>query len=240
MEIFSTFGFYILKSKSLIIVLFSTFVALFCLFGCQPEQKKTEISAQEGSIEFETKAIDSRHPLAGLAPSSVLLKYKKNKFVIEMSTMGLFNTSIIGDLKAKEIAQTVKFMNIKQACIETEADIKKENDEYKLNIVETTDTKMIAGFKCYRLKVNRVDSPNVVFDAYYTKDLDLPLNCNELTPYGSVKGVLLDYRLKKLGLEMHFLAKSVKHEAIPDNAFDIPAYMKIVSKEEMQKFFSDL
>ncbi len=42
---------------------------------------------------------------------------------------------------------------------------------------------------------------------------------------------------KKMGLEMHFLAKTVKHNEIPATTFDIPASLKIVSKEEMQKLF---
>ena len=43
-----------------------------------------------------------------------------------------------------------------------------------------------------------------------------------------------------MGLEMHFIAKSIKKVEIPDNTFEIPASMKIVSKEEMAKFFANL
>lgn len=231
-----------MKFSNRIVVFFLAFVASFGLSGCKTNDSSKDAGSdlQEGLIEFETKAVDDRHPLAGLAPSSVILKYKKEKFALEMSTMGMFNTSIIGNLQTKKLAQTIKFMEIKQACIEDEKDIKTENDLYKLNIVETTETKIIAGYKCYKLNVNRVDSPEIKFDAYYTKDIKLPENCNALTPYASVKGVLLDYRLKKMGLEMHFVAKKVKFQEIPDNTFEIPAYMKIVSKEEMHAFFAGL
>jgi hypothetical protein len=216
------------------------FVVVFLQFGCKTDQsnKSDAPVSQEGTIEYETSAIDPQHPLASLAPNSVLLKYKQQRFALEMSIMGIFNTRIIGDLKAKEIAQTVKFIDIKQVCFETEDEIKKENDKYKLHFEETGETRQIAGYKCFKVKVNRVDSPQIKFDAYYTKDLDLPPNCNDLTPYAPIKGVFLDYRLKKMGLELRFLAKSVKHEAIPDNTFEIPSYMKVVSKEEMQKVFT--
>jgi hypothetical protein len=229
-----------LKLKLSIVVIFSALVVVFSQFGCKSEDsdKAKGVPPQEGFIEYETSAIDQQHPLASLAPNSVVLKYKKQKFVLEMSIMGIFNTKIIGDLKAKEIAQTVKFIDIKQVAFETEEEIKKENDAYKLNFEETGETKKIAGYKCYRLKVNRVDSPEIRFDAYYTKDLDFPPNCNDLTPYAAIKGVFLDYRLKKMGLELRFLAKTVKREAIPDNAFDVPSYMKVVSKEEMKKVFT--
>jgi hypothetical protein len=74
---------------------------------------------------------------------------------------------------------------------------------------------------------------------WYTKALGME-DCNALTPYAPLKGVLMDYRIKKMGLEMHFMAKSFKSTEIADNTFEIPASMKIVSKEEMAKFFAKL
>lgn len=194
---------------------------------------------EEGIIEFETKAVDETHPLYGFAPNSATLKFKENKFMIEMSTMGMFNTSIIGDSKEKTLAQTVKFMNIKQACIEHEADLIEDNKEFELKIEETGETKDIIGLKAYKVKVSKIKEPDVKFDVWYTKELGMK-DCNALTPYAQVKGVLLDYRIKKMGMEMHFLAKSYKHIEIIDKEFDIPASMKIVSKEKMMEFFNGL
>jgi hypothetical protein len=157
-----------------------------------------------------------------------------------MSTLGMFYTSIIGDTKAKTMAQTIKFMDIRQACVENEKDIAEDNKDYELKIEEQKQTKRIAGLKCHKLKVTLVSNPAVTFDAWYTKELGME-NCNALTPYKSVKGVLLDYRAKKMGMEMHFLAKSVqKNVEVPDQTFEIPASLKIVSKAELRKIFDDL
>jgi hypothetical protein len=194
---------------------------------------------EEGIIEFQTKALDASHPLYGFAPDAATLKFKGDKFVIEMSTMGMFNMSIIGDNKTKTMAQTVKFMNIKQAAIEKQKDLEEENRDYALKLEETDETKKIVGLKCYKVKVTKVHDPSVTFDVWYTRELGME-NCNELTPYAPIKGVLMDYRIKKFGMEMHFLAKSYKNVAVSDHTFDIPASMKIVSTEEMQKFFEDL
>lgn len=193
----------------------------------------------EGLIDFDTKGVDPNHPLYGFAPTSAVFKFKQDKYVIEMSVMGMFNTSVILDSKAKTIAQTVKFLDIKQACIEHEKDLAAENAEYALKIEETSDTKTIAGLKCHKARVTKVKEPNVKFDVWYTKELGME-DINALTPYAQIKGVLLDYRIKKLDMELHFLAKSYKNVQIPDNAFDIPAAMKIVSKEEMEKFIKNL
>lgn len=194
---------------------------------------------EEGVIEFATRAMDPSHPLYGFAPDAATLRFKKDRFSIEMSTMGMFNYAIIGDNRAHTLAQTVKFMNIRQACVERGKEIDDDNREYALKIEETGETKEIIGLKCYKLKVTKINEPDVTFDAWYTKELGME-DCNKLTPYAKVKGILLDYRIKKMGIEMHFLARSYKPVSVPDQTFKIPATMKIISKQEMEQFFAEL
>ena len=156
-----------------------------------------------------------------------------------MSTMGMFNTMFICDLNTKTLTQMVKFLDIKQAHIETEKDILAENADYKLKVEETKETKMIAGYKCYKVKVTMANDPKVVFEAWYTKEMNL-VHVNDLSPYNGIKGMLMQYRLKKMGLELQFTARNVKKADIPDNTFEVPAYFKIVGKEEIQKIFNGL
>ena len=52
--------------------------------------------------------------------------------------------------------------------------------------------------------------------------------------------MLMQYRLKKLGLEMCFTATSVKKEEIKDDAFEVPTFYKIVNRQEMEKLFDDI
>ena len=205
-------------------------------FSCSTGNDKV---IDEGIIEYDSKVVDENHPLAGLAPSSATLKFKKDKFVIEMSTMGMFNTMFICDLTTKTLTQMVKFMDVKQACIEDENAIRKENESYKIKFEETGETKVIAGYKCNKIKVTMVNDPKIIFDAYYTKDMGME-KVNSLSPYAGVKGMLMQYRLRKMGMEMQFTAKSVKKADISDNSFEVPAYFKIVSQDEMKKFFDGL
>jgi len=216
---------------------FLAIILLFVFASCEDAFRKSK--DEEGIIEFDTKGVDVNHPLYGFAPNSATFKFKKKKFAIEMSVMGLFNMTILGDNQAKTMSQSVKFMNVKQACIETEKDLIEENKNYPIKIEETTETKDILGLKCYKINVTMLDTPFTKFEAWYTKDLGME-DCNILTPYAPVKGMLLDYRLKKMGMELHFAAKSYSHVEVPDQAFEIPATMKIISKEEMAKFIQDL
>lgn len=218
------------------------FLSLVCIpllsvfFSCSSENGKV---SDEGEIEYETKVIDENNPLAGFAPSTATLKFKKKMFLMEMSTMGMFNTMFVIDYNKNTLTQMVKFLDLKQATIENEKDIALENQNYRLSLEETNDTKMIAGYKCHKVKVKMADNPSETFDVYYTKEIQIDQG-NALSPYAGINGMLMQYRLKKMGLELQFTAKKVKNIEIPDNTFDIPAYYKIVSKEEMQKFFSGL
>ncbi len=215
-----------------------SFVLLFVVIVSSCKQAETTTSDEEGVIEFSAAAVDEKHPLFGLAPNSATLKYKKEKFALEMTSMGMFNTSIIGDIKAKTVTQTVKFLDIKQACIENEKDIVADNLNFVLKIEETNETKKIIGLKSHKIKVTMANDPSVTFDAWYTKELGME-DCNSLNPYAQIKGVLLDYRVKKMGMEMHFVATSRKQVEVSETTFEVPASMKMVCKEELAKVFSN-
>ncbi len=201
--------------------------------------KRTENSLTEGLIEYSASVVDESHPMAGLAPSSATVKFKDNKFELEMSTMGIFNTSFVSNPTDRTLTQMVKFMDIKNACIEKESDLIAGNKDYALKLEETKDTKKIAGYKCKRVKATMVNDPSVSFDVYYTDELGLD-SINQLSPYRGIKGMLMQYRLKKLGLEMCFTATAVKKEEIKDEVFEVPAYYKIVTRSEMEKLFVDI
>jgi hypothetical protein len=223
-----------MKRRGAILKIIGTITVVFALLsGCRNSNDKI---MNEGVIEFDVAAVDPNHPWAGMIPSTATLKFKNDKFLMEMSTMGMFTTTFICDQTGKTLTQMVKFLDIKQACIEKEEDIKKENLGYKVKWVETKETKKIAGYVCKKLKATMVDDPSVNFEVYYTKDMGAE-NINDLSPYNGIKGMLLQYRLKRMGLELQFTAKSVKKAEITESIFEIPAYFKIVSKAEIEKIF---
>lgn len=207
------------------------------IFACSSGKNANQIS--EGEIEYTAAVVDENHPLAGMAPGSATMKFKDSKLLVEMSTMGIFNTSFISDPHKKTLCQLIKFMDMKNACIETASDVAAEDKDYQLNFEPSKDTKVIAGYTCKKVIATMANNPAESFDVYYTEDIDGD-SINFLGPYKEIKGMLMDYRLKKLGLEMHFTAISVKKTEIPDNAFEVPAYYKIVTRSEMDKVFADI
>jgi len=193
----------------------------------------------EGVIEYEAKVVDEDHPMAGLAPGKMTVSFKDNMFAAEMSTMGVFTTTFIANPIKKQLIQLVKVFEIKQACIDDEKSILAENANYKLKLEETKETKEIAGYKCKKVIATMEDDPTIKFDVYYTEELNVTAP-NFANPYSQLKGMLMQYRLKKFDLEMTFTAVGVKKEEIPDETFELPAYYKVITKKEMDEFFKSI
>ena len=201
--------------------------------------RRSENSINEGVIEYKANVINEHHPLASFAPSTATVKIKNDKWILEMSTMGIFNIYFSCNLENKTLAQMIKYMDIKNACVETDSMLIEENNKYKLTFKETNETKLIAGYKCKKVIATKVSDPSEVFDVYYTPDIG-PENSNALTPYKELKGMPLDYRVLRLGLEIHFIATCVKSEEIKDTEFDVPSYYKILTRPEFDKEFNRL
>lgn len=196
--------------------------------------------ADEGTIEFTATVVDQANPMAGLAPSKMVIKFKNNKSCAEMSAgMGLFSTSFISDPEKKTLTQLVKLLNKKLSLVLDAAAIEKENAAYKFDLTPLKGVKTIAGYNCQSAHVKMHDDFETEFDIYYTNELKIQ-NPNFANPFHMIDGVLMEYQMKKFGLEMKFTAKSVKKESIDDSTFELPAEYKPISAEEMNILFEQL
>lgn len=234
-----TFHFYknLLKFKKIIFfaIVFST---IWIWFSCE-QSRKCENAFTEGIVEYKTDVINSTHPLAAFAPSTATVKLKNDKWLLEMSTMGIFNIYFSCNLGDKTLTQMIKYMDIKNACVETDSMLINENNKFKLKFKKTNETKMIAGFLCKKMIATKVSDTTAVFDVYFTEDIGSEKG-NELTPYKEIKGMPMDYRVMRLGLELHFVATSAKKEIVKDTDFEIPSYYKILNRLDFDKEFDRL
>ena len=217
-----------------IIVFCSIWIGLSC-----GGPHKAENAFTEGIVEYKADVINCKHPLASFAPSTATVKVKNDKWLLEMSTMGIFNIYFSCNLANKTLVQMIKYMDIKNACVETDSMLLEENNKYKLTFKETNSTKMIAGFKCKKLIATKVSAPTESFDVFYTEDIG-PENGNDLTPYKGIKGMPMDYRVMRLGLEMHFIATSAKGGEVKDADFEVPSYYKILTRQAFDIEFNHL
>lgn len=216
------------------------FTGCLYIFGLTSCSNTDEKFLSEGAIEYDAAVVDQNHPMASLAPNKMTTKFKNNKSCAEMSAgMGLFSTSFISDPESKSMIQLLKLLNKKFSLVQQQADIVKENELYPLEIVPTKETKIIAGYKCQKAHVKVKDENAAEFDIYYTKDLDIK-DPNFANPFFKVDGVLMEYQIKKFGLEMKFTARAVKNEDVEDSTFELPSDYKPISKAEMDELFLGL
>ncbi len=205
--------------------------------GCKTSNEKY---ISEGTIEYDAVVIDQSNPMASLAPGKMTIRFKDNKSSVEMSAgMGLFRTTFISNPETKSLTQLVKLLNKKFLLVQNEQEIKKENEAYPIEIIPTKETKLIAGYNCIKAHAKFKDNSAPEFDFYYTKELDIQ-NPNFANPFNAIDGVLMEYQMKKFGLEMKFTVKSVKKETIDDTIFELPSDYKKISQQEMNTLFEGL
>ncbi len=215
-------------------------IVLLCILFCGKCKKNDGKVVDEGIIEYTASVVDQSNPMVGLAPSKMTIKFKHNKSCAEMSAgMGLFSTSFISDPEKKTLTQLVKLLNKKLSLVLDAAAIEKENEVYKFDLTPLKETKMIAGYKCQSVHIKMHDDLETEFDIYYTTELSID-NPNFANPFHMIDGVLMEYQMKKFGLEMKFTAKSVKKEDIDDSTFELPVEYKPISAEEMNTLFEQL
>lgn len=209
------------------------------VFSCKSGKPKSDNFISEGVIEYNTSVINTKHALALYAPSEATLKFKNNNWLIEMSNMNVFNIYYCCNLDKETLSQMINFLDIKNACIDDSILLKQENDKFLLTFKETDKDSTIAGYKCKKVIATKVLEPECSFTVYYTEDIGAE-NSNNLTPYKQLKGMLMDYRIMRLGVEMRFIASKVKKEEIKDSDFEIPSFYKILSREKFDEEFNKL
>lgn len=223
------------NTHKILFILLELSISLILFLGCSSDSSSSEKKVDsEGVIEYEVKVIDDTHPLAGYIPSTASFKFKKDKFLMDMSPVIAKMKFIIEPTK-KTMTQTISFMDVKYYAVEDEKEIKQQLDESTLILKPTNDTLTIAGYLCKKVIASKIGQATT-FDIYYTDEINVE-NPNLLTPYSSIKGMLMDYRIKKMGIEISLKAKSVKDEIIPDSLFVIPKGFEGKTKKEMDDWF---
>ncbi len=211
-----------------------TILLLIVLSGCKTTDDKF---ISEGVIEYDVEVIDKSSSLADMLPSKMTVKFKDNKSSVEMNAgMGLFSSSFISDPELKTFTVCLKILNKKLFNTQDKKEIDTENNKLPIEIINTNETKIIAGYNCTKAHVKPLDPEKPEFDIFYTKELDLK-DPNFATPFNKIDGVLMEYQMKKFGFELRFKAKSVLGNEIDESIFQVPSDYKNITMEEIDELF---
>lgn len=107
-----------------------------------------------------------------------------------------------------------------------------------MEITETDETKMIAGFLCKKAIV-RLPDRNESFTIYYTDQISLK-HPNATNPYKKINGVLMEFELRLLHLNMRFSAERYQDLDSLNLEPTIHSSSKDVSRSQMTQILNKL
>ena len=194
--------------------------------------------SSEGKIVYEITYPDTlkENPMAAMLPKEMTLYFQDNKTNAEFKIgMGMIVTRFMSDAIDKKFSTLFKGFGKKSAMVFDEAAVKKNFlDRVDLKVVETGNTKEVAGIKCR--EVNVTDSTDHTYQVYYTDDINLETP-NWCTPYNKIDGMMLEYSVKVNNIVMNLKAKSVVFEKVDSTQFIVPDDYEIITDPKQFKPF---
>ncbi len=192
---------------------------------------------KEGIIEYKAEPVNAKESMAMWAPDNMEVKFKDNLWTANLEAgMGAMRMDFISDPNKKQFISLVSFLGKFYSIMEgTELDTtNKYLPDY--DVAYPGEKKLIAGYDCEKAVLNFKDgSPSI--EVWFTKDIAIT-DPNWANCYYKIDGVLMDYNLRKFGLELHFTATSVSEAQIDPSVFEIPADYKQKPNSELETMMS--
>ncbi|MCB0395878.1 MAG: hypothetical protein KDD36_04465 [Flavobacteriales bacterium] len=207
--------------------------AMLALSTCTPST--TEEGISEGVILYSVTypTMSKQHAFAHLLPTQMRYTFKDNLTVSELKSMGVMKTYIISDNESQELQVAVKFFNDRIASTFEGNEAAELYDHLgKVEVTREQGSKVIAGYKCNKVKVVFADANIPEATLYYTDDINIEAP-NWATPFNDIPGVLLQYEIIQNGIHMRFVAEKVLMSKVNDEDFRIPSDYKAVNKAEV-------
>lgn len=218
------------------------FIVIPILFAGKCEEGTNELT--QGVITYNIsypRPIEDKW-MEKLMPSEMEMRFKDNKINTELTFgLGMIKIGYITNTKDRHLHELLKFMrnrNVSHRGQKQVNDLLKQIPEHTIKLLP--DTKSIAGVLCHKAKV-KVNSPQepYAYDLWYTNEIKIK-DPNWCTPFHEIPGVLMEYRVERFNVVMHFTAVSVDYEELNENEFLVPKKYKEISIEAMEKNLNDL
>jgi GLPGLI family protein len=199
-----------------------------------------EPAVSEGIITYDIsypRPIEDKW-METLMPKEMEMQFKNNKINTELTFgLGMIKIGYITNTEEKNLHEMLKFMkkrNVSHRSIKEVDDLLKRIPYHKIELLP--DTKSIAGYLCYKatVKIENPANPYNIYDLWYTKDIEIK-EPNWCTPFKSIPGVLMEYRIERFNVIMHFTAVEVEKSEINDTEFLVPKKYKEISVDAMEK-----
>ena len=224
------------KYSNLLIVLF---VLIVSVNSCT--ESNTSKKIKEGEIEFEIEYLDDEreNPLISLLPKKMITVFKNNSThsLIE-GFWGTFKLLYITNFNKGQNITLFQILDKKYMYLaDTTAVPFGYSSASDVELIFTEKNKNIAGYGCSHAMAVFPNSKDTI-QLYFTHQLGIK-KPNLNNPYKMINGVLLEFSVKLLGINMKFNAKRISKKKVDSNMFNAPTGYKTVSKDEMEKIVNE-
>jgi len=210
------------------------------LLSCSDIGQKKKIS--EGEIEYQIEYLDNErdNPFIMLLPRKMITSFNENSsHTLIEGFFGTFKLSyILNSLQEKNFT-LLQIMDKKYIY---QADINNLAFGYQnmrnIKIQYTNKEKTIAGYKCKHAIANFQDGQNDSINLYYTDEINLQ-KPNLNNPFREIDGVLMEFTVKLVGINMKFLTNKVRQKETNPRLFEIPNGYTRITLHEMEKLVED-
>lgn len=196
-------------------------------------------NTNSGSFKYKITYLskEEEKPVVGLLPKTLSLKYKDSCVVIDVEGYGRIFKSTFIKHSDNSTDMTLRILRDKHKLHTNPGEGfygLTLPAETTLEIDETTDK--ILGFDCHHALLHIADS---VFEIYYTKEISVG-QIYENTVFDQLEGMPLKLYIEMAGIPMYLEAIEYNRIAVEDEAFVVPDDYEEISRERMDKYFSDL
>ena len=206
---------------------------LISTFSLLAQRKVSELML---SYDMQVTTGNKEPKLADAFDGANTTVYIKGSMSRSDFTSVIFSSTIIHDSKAGT-AVTLKQVGGQKLLIRMTQEnwAEKNKKSQGISFTNTTETKVIAGYKCIKAEAKLVDG--TVFTVYYTTDL-IPENreYDENLMFKTLNGLPLEWELTENKLTIKYTLSKINMNPIPASKFDIPkSGYRELSYEESKK-----
>ncbi len=201
--------------NKIITILLLSFVGTISAFS---QRKVSELM-----LSYDTQiSTGSNEPkMADAFDGAVTTVYIKGPLSRSEMTSALFSSTTIHDAKAGTAVALREVSGQKLLIRMTAENWKEKNKKYEgISFTNTTESKVIAGYKCVKAEAKLADG--TTFAVYYTTEI-VPENREyENMMFKNLEGLPLEWELVQGKLKIKYTLSKINMNPIPVSRFDIP------------------
>jgi GLPGLI family protein len=167
-------------------------------------------------------------------PEKLVVYIADNKVRNDQVT-AFYSMSQISNFNDGSAIVLIDAMGQKIAVKQTKEDIEeamKEMPTPEIKLIE--EAKEIAGYRSKKAEVVMGDD---IVEVFYTDELDVPENINDMNGFKGLKGLLMEYTVVQENMIMNFTVSEINQTKVKAHQFGIPDEYEVKSPEELGGLF---